>query len=73
MKVKVKIDNTICSGTLNKKDLFVSLASMFFHFNEPDEWIFFKIKNIKGNPKYETWNFIYVTFNDIIFEKRWVK
>lgn len=70
MKIEMMLDNTLCTGTINRFDLLQSLFSMFLHFNHPDKWIHFKIKNIKGHPEYEKWKYIYCDFSHITFKSK---
>lgn len=70
MKIEMILDNTLCTGTINRFNLFQSLFSIFIHFNHPSKWILFKIKNIKGNPEYENWKYIYCDLSQIVFKSK---
>lgn len=70
MKIKMRLDGVICTGTITRIDLLKVLFSMFLHFNRKDKWTYLKIRNIKGNPRYENWDYIFCHFDDIVFNER---
>ncbi len=65
MKIQMYLDGILCDGKISKIDWFRSLFSIALHSTNWDRWEYFKITNIKGNPQYESWDYINVPAENI--------
>ena len=65
MKIQMYLDDVLCNGKISKIDWFRSLLSIALYPTNWGKWKYFKVTNIKGNPLYESWDYIHVPVENI--------
>ena len=68
MTIQMYLDDVLCEGYISKFNWFKALFSIALYPTNWVKWEYFKVTDIKGNPKYETWDYIYVPIEDIKWE-----
>ena len=68
MKIQMTLDDVLCEGYISKLNWFKALFSVALHPNDWLKWKYFKVTNIKGNPLYESWDYINVPIENIKWE-----
>lgn len=60
MKIQMYLDDVLCEGEISKINWFCGFLSIALHPTNRGKWQYFKVTNIKGNPKYKSWNYIHI-------------
>lgn len=60
MKIQMYLDDVLCEGEISKINWFRGFLSIALHPTNQGKWQYFKVTNIKGNPKYKSWNYIHI-------------
>ena len=68
MKIVMLLDDVLCEGKISKWSWFTSLVSMAIHPTRWGQWKYFTVTDIKGNPRYENWDYIHVPVSKILWE-----